>query len=205
MSSLPQAVSACLRRPSAGGRVAAALLLVLWAALPLPAAAAASPKPADISVDVQRDGEAIVVDVNLVVQAAPREAWDVLTDYDHMARFVSSLTRSEILSWSNESLLVAQTSRYRVGFLALEFHSVREIELIPLREIRSRLVGGDMKASTFTTRLMAEDGATRIVNHARFIPDRWIPPVIGIAMLKTETRRQFSDLRAEILRRKARE
>ena len=201
---LRAALAPC-RRSSARGRPAAALLLALLVALSLPPAAAALPKPPDIAVEVHRDGETIVVDVNLVVRASPQEAWDVLTDYDHMAHFVSSLTRSQVLSRSNERLMVAQTSSFRLGFVALEFESVREIELIPLREIRSRLVGGDMKASAFTTRLMAEGGATRIVNHARFIPDRWIPPVLGIAMLKAETRRQFSDLRTEILRRKARE
>ena len=55
-------------------------------------------------------------------------------------------------------------------------------EIIPLREIRSTRVRGDMKTSAFTTRLVAEDGATRIINHARYIPDRWVPPAIGLAM-----------------------
>ncbi|MGE5667189.1 MAG: SRPBCC family protein [Betaproteobacteria bacterium] len=181
------------------------LLFVVMATISLRNAAADSPRPADIAVAAHRDGEAIVVDVSLVVQASPRETWDVLTDYDHMARFVSSVTMSRIVSRSNGTLLVAQTSRFRFGLIALTFDSVREIEFIPLREIRSRLLRGDMKGSAFTTRLMAEDGATRIVNHARYIPDRWVPPVIGIAMLKAETRTQFGELRAEIMRRKARE
>jgi hypothetical protein len=112
---------------------------------------------------------------------------------------------SRIMSSSHGRLLVAQTSRFRFGLIALTFDSVREVEIIPLREIRSTLVRGDMKASAFTTRLVAEDGATRIINHARYIPDRWVPPVIGLAMLRGETRRQFGELRAEIMRRKARE
>ncbi len=204
MSSLPRSVPASGRRSPAHGRLVAAVLLVLVVALPLRAAAAASPSPSDIAVAVHRDGETIVVDVNLVVRASPREVWDVLTDYDHMARFVSSLTMSRIVGHSNGKLMVAQTSRFRVGLLALNFDSLRAVELIPPREIRSRLVRGDMKASAFTTRLVPEAGATRIINHARYIPDRWIPPVIGLALLRTETRTQFSDLRAEILRREVR-
>lgn len=200
-----RAVPASGRRLPARGGFVAVVLLVLAAALPLRAAAAASPVPSDIDVAVRRDGEAIVVDVNLVVRASPQEAWDVLTDYDHMAQFVSSLTMSRIVGHPDGRLMVAQTSRVRVGPLALKFDSVREIELIPPREIRSRVVEGDMKASAFTTRLVPEAGATRIINHARYLPDRWIPPVIGLALLKTETRTQFSELRAEILRREARE
>ncbi|HEV2219907.1 MAG TPA: SRPBCC family protein [Casimicrobiaceae bacterium] len=193
------------RLPAARGRLVAVALLVLAAVLPLRAAAAASPDPSGIDVAVRRDGEAIVVDVNLVVRASPQEAWDVLTDYDHMTQFVSSLTMSRIVGHPDGRLMVAQTSRVRVGPLAFKFDSVREIELIPPREIRSRLVRGDMKASTFTTQLVPEAGATRIINHARYLPDRWIPPVIGLALLRTETRMQFSDLRAEILRREARD
>ena len=60
-------------------------------------------------------------------------------------------------------------------------------------------------ASAFTTRLVAEGGATRITSHARFIPDRWIPPAIGLAIPRAETRRQFGELRAEIMRWKIRE
>lgn len=54
----------------------------------------------------------------------------------------------------------------------------------------------------FTTRLAAEGGETRITNRGRFIPGRWIPPLIGTAVLETETRKQFAEFRAEILRRK---
>lgn len=79
---------------------------------------------------------------------------------------------------------------------------MREIEFVPLREIRSKVVSGDMKASVFTTRLAAEGGETRITNRGRFIPGRWIPPLIGTAVLETETRKQFAEFRAEILRRK---
>jgi hypothetical protein len=79
---------------------------------------------------------------------------------------------------------------------------VREIEFVPFVEIRSKLIRGDMKASAFTTNLAAEGNATRITNHGRFIPGQWIPPLIGTAVLEAETRKQFAEFRAEILRRK---
>ena len=205
MFSLLRPVLAWRGRPHLRCGLAGSLLFVLVATFSSPIAAADSPGPPDIAVAVPHEGEAVIVDVKLVVQASPREAWDVLTDYDHMARFVSSLTMSRIIGQSHGRLLVAQTSRFRFGLIALKFDSVREIEITLPREIRSTLVRGDMKASAFTTRLVAEGGATRIINHARYIPDRWIPPVIGFAMLKAETRAQFGDLRAEIMRRKIRE
>jgi carbon monoxide dehydrogenase subunit G len=188
-------------RPIAARSVLFAIALAIFPAV----AHAVSPDSRDIAVAIHRDGEAYVVDVELTVDATPQEAWNVLTDYDHMSEFVSNLTMSRIIHRAGDSLEVAQTSRLKFGFINLKFDNVREIEFVPLQEIRSKLVRGDMKMSAFTTRLAAEGDATRITNHGRFIPDRWIPPLIGTLMLEAETRKQFGELRAEILRRKGSE
>jgi len=126
----------------------------------------------------------------------------VLTDYDHMGEFVSYVVMSRIVRRAEDKLEVAQTSRLNFAFLELKFNNVREIELVPLQEIRSTVVRGDMKASAFTTKLIAKGNATRITNHGRFVPDRWIPPLIGDAVLEAQTRKQFAEFRAEVLRRK---
>ena len=185
-------------RPIAARSVLFAIALAVCPSVAL----AASPDSRDIAVAIRREGEVYVVDVDLAVDATPQEAWNVLTDYDHMSEFVSNLTMSRIIHRASDQFEVAQTSHLKFGFIDLTFDNVREIEFVPLQEIRSRLVRGDMKMSVFTTRLTAEGGATRITNHGRFISDRWIPPLIGILMLEAATRKQFAELRAEILRRK---
>jgi len=177
------------------------LFAIALASFP-PVALAAPPDSRDIAVAIHRDGEAYVVDVAFSVDATLQEAWSVLTDYDHMSEFVSNLTMSRIIHRASDSLEVAQTSHLKIGFIDLKFDTVRKVEFVPLQEIRSKLVRGGMKKSAFTTRLAAEGDMTRITNHGRFIPDRWIPPLIGIPMLEAETRKQFAELRAEVLRRK---
>lgn len=176
-------------------------LLALALALPLAAMAADASKSPEIAVAVRRDGEAVVVDLNWRVDASPQQAWGVLTDYDHMASFVSSLTASRIVARSGGSLEVAQTRHFGIGLFGLDLDDLREITLTPPREIQSTLIRGDMRASTFTTRLVPEGDGTRIFGHGRFIPDRWIPPLIGTALLESETRKQIAEFRAEILRR----
>ena len=128
-----------------------------------------------------------------------------MTDYDNMAQFISNVSMSRIVRRANNSLEVPQTSRLKFGLFDLKFDNVREIEFLPQQEIRSKLIRGDMKTSAFTTRLAAEGEATRITNHGRFIPDRWIPPLIGTLVLEAETRKQFAEFRAEIVRRKGAE
>lgn len=156
----------------------------------------------DIIVHVKKDGATIIVDVEMAVQASPLAAWDVLTDYDHMAQFVGNVQSSRITDRKGNILVVAQKSGTAFGLLKFAFDNVREVELVPHSEIRSKLISGDMKASAFTTRLISDGGTgTRVLNHGEFIPTMWVPPVIGTAFLETETRRQFHELRNEIMRR----
>ena len=76
--------------------------------------------------------------------------------------------------------------------------------LTPYTEIRSRLISGNLEASVFTTRVLDQGASAQVVHHGEFIPKVWVPPIIGPAAIEAETRKQFQEMRAEILRRKAR-
>jgi len=109
----------------------------------------------DIMVKVVKDGPNIAVDVDLPVDAPWPVVWDVLTDYDRMAEFISNVSVSAIVENDLENVLrVHQKGSASFGPFSLPFDNVREIELVPHREIRSRLVSGDFKASSFTTRIV---------------------------------------------------
>jgi hypothetical protein len=162
----------------------------------------AVPPNQDIAVRVEKRGTMIIVDVEAIVATSATKAWTVLTDYDHMASFVSNLKESTVLQRRGDRLHVRQAGEAKKGPLAFSFETVREIELIPEREIRSTLLSGDFKSYQFVTTLAEqEDGSTIIRNHGEYVPNRWVPPVIGPAMIEAETRKQYGDLRAEILRR----
>jgi carbon monoxide dehydrogenase subunit G len=181
-------------------------ILIPFAFLLLPVAAHAEardvPDAKDIKVAVHRDGKEFQVDVDFTVAATPRQAWDVLTDYEHMSQFVSTVAASRVVGHERGNLQVAQTVQTKLGPFDMKFDNVRDIELLPLQEIRSTLIQGDMKSSEFTTRVALEGDMTRVTNHGRFTPDRWVPPLIGTAMIEAQTRKQFAEFRAEILRRK---
>lgn len=157
----------------------------------------------DIVVHVTKHGETIVVDVEMAVQRPPLAVWDVLTDYDHMAQFIANVHTSRISDRTGNKLIVAQQSSTAFGLLKFTFDNVREVELVPHSEIHSKLISGDMKSSAFTTRLVPEGGITRVFNHGEFIPTMWVPPVVGTAFIESETRRQFLELRNEMMRRAA--
>jgi hypothetical protein len=158
----------------------------------------------DIVVHAKKEGPEIVVEVDCPVRAPVPAVWDVLTDYDNMSRFISNLQYSGIQGRVDNVLKVRQYGKATRGPLTITFDNVREVELRPFTEVRSRLISGDLKASVFTTRLVDVDGLVHIVNSGRYTPKIWVPPVIGPALIEAETRKQFGEIRTEILRRSER-
>ena len=158
----------------------------------------------DIVVHAKKEGAEVVVEVDCRVRAPVLTVWDVLTDYDNMSRFISNLQYSGIQGRVDNVLKVRQSGKASRGPLTIAFDNVREVELRPFTEVRSRLISGDLKASAFTTRLVEADGLVHIVNSGRYTPKMWVPPVIGPALIEAETRKQFGEIRTEILRRSER-
>jgi len=191
----PAAIAARVTRAS---RLVACCL----AAVALSASAAVPDE--DIVVHAKKEGPEIVVEVDCPVRAPLLAVWDVLTDYDNMSRFISNLQYSGIQGRVDNVLKVRQYGKATRGPLTITFDNVREVELRPFSEVRSRLISGDLKASVFTTRLVDVDGLVHIVNSGRYTPKMWVPPVIGPALIEAETRKQFGEIRTEILRRSER-
>ena len=190
---------AAARRPGPPrlGRHSAALLLALAALASWPACCGAQP----IEVRVDKRGETVVVDVEASVAAASHQAWAVLTDYDHMASYLSMLKSSAVVRRDGNSLEVEQTGDAQFAFLHFTFRSLRAVELVPGKEIRSHLISGDFKRYVFTTRIADKGTHTQISHHGEYVPTRWVPPGIGPALIKTETTKQYEELIAEMLRR----
>lgn len=153
------------------------------------------------AVEVQRHAGAVLVDASMFVPVSPQQAWEVLTDYDHMSAFFPNLHSSRVIGRENGRITVEQKGTVRYGPLSFPFEVVREIELHPYAEIRSRALSGSVKRGTAVTELLPEEHGTRIVYHSEAVPNVWVPPGIGPKFIESETRAQFEFLRAEILHR----
>ncbi len=157
----------------------------------------------ETTVHAERRGETVVIDVDMPVAVTPAVAWAVMTDYDRMATFLSNLTSSRVVEHRGESLHVAQTGRTKVAFMTVSFAAVRAVELVPMHEIRSALVSGDFKSYSSTTRLVDLPQGVRVVHHGEYVPKAWLPPMVGISVIETETKKQFAEFAAEMLKRQA--
>lgn len=155
----------------------------------------------EISVKVERHGESVVVDVEAHMPGALRDAWAVFTDYDNMASFIGNLTASKVLERKGNALEVMQSGQTKVAFLTFGFEAIRAVELEPMREIRSSFVSGDFKSYSSTTSFAPTDHGTRIRHHGEYVPRKWLPPLVGPAVIERETKKQYQEFAAEIERR----
>ncbi len=156
----------------------------------------------DIEVKVQVMGENVIVDLNLAVSATRQQVWSVLTDFEHMADFVSNLKESRVISVSGDTQNIFQSGSAKYGPLAFKFESTREMKLDPFDKIQSRMISGNMRKMEGMTRLVDEVGQTRIIYHTDTIPGVWIPPIVGKIFIEHEIREQFREMRDEIIKRK---
>ncbi|MFO1396931.1 MAG: SRPBCC family protein [Burkholderiales bacterium] len=177
------------------------VLALAGALLAGPAPVCAAEDNADIAVHVEKDGGTIRVRVDCPVRAPAAIAWDVLTDYDNMAKFVSNLTQSSVRMRMGDRVQVFQKGKASRGPLSIAFENVREIELVPRTEIRSRIVSGDTMPAEFVTRIEERGGEVHVVHTGHYTPSMWVPPGIGPALIEAETRKQYGEIRAEIVRR----
>jgi carbon monoxide dehydrogenase subunit G len=180
----------------------ASFLLFVLSALFTTGSLADSLEGKDIEVQVKTAGDNVIVDVNFAVPATRQEVWGVLTDFDHMADFVSNLKESKVVSVSGGTLTIFQRGSATYGPVSYPFESKREITLVPFHKIRTRLISGNMRKMEGTTHLIEEGGQTRVTHHTDSIPEVWFPLVVGQVFIEHEMREQFNEMRNEIIRRK---
>jgi hypothetical protein len=155
----------------------------------------------DIVVDVRQQGDVVIIDAKFHAPVAQNRAWEVLTDFENMARIVSNLETSAVLSRSEGRLVVAQTGSEREGMLSFSFETVRQVDLRPMSEIHSRLLRGSLKRLDGSTSLVARDEGTDVTSHGECVPGVWVPPVVGVLFTQRAARKQFAELRREMIRR----
>ena len=177
------------------------VVMTVSAVLPVAPWAATAHDP-DIIVHVTKRGAEFSVTVDCPVEAPIEVVWSVLIDYDHMSQFISNLDVSTVRKRDGNRLTVYQRGKATHGPLTYEFENVREVLLVASREIRSRSVTGNLKSGVFSTKIVEVGGSVHILHTGQYSPKSWVPPLVGPALIESETRRQFSEIRNESVRRR---
>jgi len=183
-------------RESTMGKLERASLLLLSGLLSAGIAASAEPE-----IPIERSQDAIRINASLRVDAPHHTAWQVLTDYHKLARFVPGMQTSQIVSRPGEALLLKQTGQSGFLLFALPIEVVVRITETPLEVIRFEAVGGSFKNKRGEWRIKGQDDATLLVYQASIAPGFWMPPLIGPAVMGQDVRSKLMGLAQEMQRR----
>lgn len=155
----------------------------------------------DATVTAWRADGALHVEASFHIEVPASLAWQVMTDYDHMAKFVPKLRESRIVTADRGHLLVAQKGTASFAGFSHDWEMEREVTLDPESLIASRAVRGNVKRMEMETRFAPEGNGVRIRYRALTVPDFWIPPLIGPSLMKSQVTDQFTALAIEMQRR----
>lgn len=183
-------------------------LLALPLSCLLPGVALAAPPPGQLGedeVEVSYDRDTYVGRFSFVVPVPQAIAWEVLTDFEHMAGFVPNVEESRIVEREANTLQVAQRGKLDFGPFSMRFESVRRIEMRRREGILlSRGIAGSARRLESEMRLTPEAAGTRLSYRLEMVPDRWLPSSLGMGFLQHELAEQFTAIAREMLRRAGR-
>lgn len=143
-------------------------------------------------------GEAV-----LHVPVPPALAWEVMTDFEAMPRFVPNLRSSSVLQREGRVMHVEQVGIAAFGPFSFDFTMVRRLELEAPSAILGEQVRGTLERYRSALRLDPEKGGTRMTYRAQIDPGLVLGTILSKEFIEHEIRRQFTALAAEMVRRSA--
>jgi ribosome-associated toxin RatA of RatAB toxin-antitoxin module len=159
----------------------------------------------DLSVQVERRGERVEVRARALLAAPAALVWEVLTDYEHLPRFIPGLAKSAVRSRDGGRLLVEQSGEARFLIFSFPIEVRLEVTERPPQWISSRAVAGNVRRMTgrYEIEPDAERGTVLLRYSGEIEPDFELPPLLGVAALRSTVIEQFTAMVAEIERRAA--
>ncbi|MGB5079621.1 MAG: SRPBCC family protein [Burkholderiales bacterium] len=187
--------------PSPGWRGgAAAVALCEFAALQGASRVASA---GELRIEVAREGEFVSVRASAQVNADLPTAWEVLTDYDHLAEFIPDMRSSRVVRRDGGSVLVEQKGEFGFFFFRQAIDVVLSVSEQPPRRIVARTVEGNLKDMEASYELKASTNGLRLDYTGRFVPDFFLPPLIGMPLVRRSLERRLQSMVNEIERRYA--
>lgn len=157
---------------------------------------------ADQQFDVASDatGEGITIRASADMQADPRTVLDVITDYDHLARFIPYMRISRVVQRDAQQVIVEQAGE--LNFLFFRQPVVVTLSVVESEpgRVLARAIGGNLKEMEGFYRIeRLPSGYTRLSYRGRVVPGFPVPPVIGKIAMRSVMERQFDAMVSEIL------
>ena len=157
----------------------------------------------DVSIRTARDGEFVTISATAVMKVDPHVAWTVLSDYDHLAKFIPDMKSSRVVSRDGNRLRVEQKGDVGFFFYKEPVNVLLEVHEEPPHRITARSIEGNVSRLETRYELHPSGAGTRLEYAGRFVPEFAIPPLIGMPFVNRVIERRFRAMVTEIQRRDA--
>jgi carbon monoxide dehydrogenase subunit G len=186
-----------MRMAQASWRSAATVFVVSW----LIAGPCLSQE--HLTIEVGRDGDFITVAASADLKADLQIAWEVLSNYDDLARFIPDIRSSRVLKRDAGGLVVEQKGEFGVLFFRRAVEVTMEVSEERPRHIVARAISGSLKDMETRYDLLPSERGVKLGYHGHFVPDFFLPPLIGLPLVRRTLERRFRAMTEEIERRAA--
>jgi hypothetical protein len=177
------------------------IALALAALLAVPdAPAPAAPKP---SVELTREGGVFRLQAGFEVDAPQDIVWAVLTDYDGMTKFLSSLKKSRVVRKTSQGVLIEQEGSARL----LVFSRTIKLRLDVAEHAPSLVQFHDVGGGEFDeydgswTLAPTPHGTSVAYQLFAEMKPSMVPRAVARKVLEKSVRRQLEELSAEMVKR----
>jgi len=165
-------------------------------------AASASAESPVRSIDVTYDGDTYILTAQMFAPVSQAIAWDVLTDFANMAKWVPNVVESRIVKPGDKQMTIEQKGNAKFAGLSFSYTSLREIVLNPQATILSTQVKGSMRKQVSLMTLSSEGDGTKLQYRLELVPTWPASSVLSPDFLKHETTEQFTAIIEEMVKRK---
>jgi hypothetical protein len=139
---------------------------------------------------------------SFVAPVSPEVAWSVLSDYDHIDRFVRSMVSSHAVRAADGSLRVDQVAVGGVFFLRRRMHVVLETHEEPGRRIAFRdVLAEDFASYAGEWLILPRSGRVEVGYRLAAEPRGTLARAMCRGALRRTARELLGEVRAEMLRR----
>jgi hypothetical protein len=158
----------------------------------------------NVTVEAERHGDSIEVRARATLTAQPALAWEVLTDYEALPRFIPGMLRSSVRRREGQRIIVEQSGEARYLFFSFPIEVRLEVSETPHHLVVSRALSGNLRRMNGRYELQPAPGGGLLLRYTGEIePAFSLPPLIGVVALRRSVEEQFTAMVAEIERRAA--
>jgi hypothetical protein len=153
-------------------------------------------------MDVQYDGKTYVVNATMFAPVPQAVAWDVLTDFSHMAGWVPNVSESKVLTPGDKEESIEQDGTAKFAGLSFPYTSVRAIVMDPQKSILSTQTKGSMRHQTSLMKLSPDGDGTLMEYRLEVEPNLIASTVMSKDFLSHQIEDQFTAIVGEMIKRK---